>query len=132
MQMSDGDRCHAEEVERLLATRRQALGELWAMGVTGDVLRRLRGIGLERLRQMGEAGQSVELYRTVVPDARRTYAHASALAGVLTRIERIDAALARARADRSRAYRSRSRAGEPRRRGSRRVGPGLGSRGTPT
>lgn len=95
-----------DEVEKLLERRRQAFGELFAMGVTGDVLRRLRELGAARLRQMED--RHLELYRTEF-EGRRTYARASDLAGALAHVERIEAAIAEARAARSRLYRSRPR-----------------------
>lgn len=95
-----------DEVESLLQERRRAFGELFAMGVTGDVLRRLRELGAARLRQMED--RNLELYRTVFEE-RRTYARASDLAGALAHVERIESAIAEARATRSRLYRSRPR-----------------------
>lgn len=95
-----------DDVEMLLERRRRAFGELFAMGVTGSVLRRLRELGSARLAQMGSA--HVKLYRTEF-EGRSTHALASDLAGALAHVERIESAITEARAERSRAYRNRPR-----------------------
>lgn len=95
-----------DDVEVLLESRRRAFGELFAMGVTGGVLRRLRELGSARLAQMGDT--QLVLYRTEF-EGRSTHALASDLAGALAHVERIEREIADARAARSRAYRDRLR-----------------------
>lgn len=95
-----------DDVEMLLERRRRAFGELFAMGVTGGVLRRLRELGSARLAQMGD--RDLELYRTQY-EQHRVCARAVDLAGMLARVERIEQEIRDARAERSRRYRNRPR-----------------------
>lgn len=92
------------ELERLREQRRRAFGEILATGASGSVLRRLREIGSAGLRQMED--RLLEVHRI---DEVRTYVRASALAGNLALVERLELLIAEARAERSRAYRQRPR-----------------------
>lgn len=94
------------DMDVLLERRRRAFGELFAMGVTGAVLERLRELGSARLARIGDG--HIELYRTVF-HGHRAYARAADLAGALAQVERIEREIKEARAARSREYRNRPR-----------------------